>query len=145
MYGLIVFFSCVPTSLDIQPVRLPLYCCYCTFNAPNVPGLYLPKRKQDWKNMAKFKNLERCRKLLITYDFCNYRISWKLSVKLKKSPIFFLKLISTNVKTKWDIFFKFLWPSQNIWTLKNLDNIFAPFFWCLLKFVFFASLILYHI
>ena len=95
MYGLVVIFSCVPTSLDIQPVRLPLYCCYCTFNAPNVPGLYLPKRKQDWKNMAKFNNLERCRK--ITYDFCNYKISWKLSV-IEKISHLFLKLISTNVQ-----------------------------------------------
>ena len=45
--------------------------------------------------MAKFNNLERCRK--ITYDFCNYKISWKLSV-IEKISHLFLKLISTNVQ-----------------------------------------------
>ena len=42
-----------------------------------------------------------------------------------------------NVKTKQDIFFKFLWPSQNIWTLKkkSTSSISWPIFMfhCLLR------------
>ena len=41
---------------------------------------------------------------------------------LKKIHTSFLKLLN-NVKTKREIFFKFLWHSQNIWTLKILISI----------------------
>ena len=37
----------------------------------------------------------------------------------KNLPLFFfwIMYILRNVKIKWDFFFQFLWPSQNIWTL----------------------------
>ena len=43
--------------------------------------------------------------------------TWQIRVKFRR------KLLS-NFKTKWESFFRFLWPSKNIWTLKLKPKIF---------------------
>ena len=48
--------------------------------------------------------------LLVTFIYC------EKATKFEKISHLFLKL-PCNVKTKWEIFFKFVWPSENIWTL----------------------------
>ena len=51
--------------------------------------------------------------------FCKVHILWEGQKVWKNLPLF-LKLLC-SVKFKWDFFFKFFWPSKNIWTLGTLS------------------------
>ena len=53
-------------------------------------------------------------------NFCfKVRILWEYYHEIRNKLPLILKLLS-DVKTKWEIFFKFLWLSQNILTLQLL-------------------------
>ena len=70
--------------------------------------------------------ISRFQILLILYDFQSSAISIKrgyflskfIYCEFKKSSTLFWHYLISNVEIKWKgFFFKFLWPSQNIWTL----------------------------
>ena len=75
--------------------------------------LWTQKENEPWKSVSR-----NC----IEHDFSNIFLKLKRycekATKFKKSHTI-LKLLS-DVKTKWEIFFKFLRPSQNIWILTNI-------------------------
>ena len=48
-----------------------------------------------------------------------FKTKWRIFIKFLWPSQNIWSLVSRVKKTKWKIFFKFLWPSQNIWNLRQ--------------------------
>ena len=72
------------------------------------------------KNMTKSLNLfgKFCQILVALSEYMNFtQILWEGYKNCKEYPNPFFNHLVHKIKTKWEIFFQFFLPSQNIWTL----------------------------